>query len=195
MYLTSLFDNLAEHASDRESRDFSMVVGLVNDLGRLIVGGRESDLHQAQAAVSAVREQLRDEENQHLTPAEALVSWNSRSFLGGALWAVNEIMTTRLDAVPPVIGGGRATRKERVKDLVLAAMAPDEAQSPTTVLDSIVLSDSQTRPDEVSRALTEMLVAGLVDVVAPPSGTDRRMKYFALTPRGRAIADERPELA
>jgi hypothetical protein len=195
MHLTSLLNNLAEDAGDRESRDFSVAVGLVNDLGRLIVGGPESDLRQAQAATSAVREQLSDEENMRRTPAEALVGWNSRSFLSGALWAVTEIMTTRLDAVPPVAGGGRATRKDRVKDLVLAAMASDEAQSPTTVLDSIVLRDSQTRPDEVSRALTEMLVAGLVDVVAPPSSTDRRMKYFALTPRGRAVAAERPELA
>jgi hypothetical protein len=189
-HLTALLDDLANRAADPEQRDLSPAVGIVNDIGRLIVGGRESDVRQAQAAASAVRERLGGEDLD-LTAGEALTGGNSRSFLGGALWAASEIMTTRLEAVPPIIDGGRATRKDEVKDLVIAAMASDRALSPTVIMDSIAVGDSDIRLDEVSRALSELLVARLVDAVTPDSGTDRRMKHFTLTPQGRALAEAR----
>jgi hypothetical protein len=189
MQLTTLLDDLAKRAWVRDTQDFSMAVGLVGDLGQLVVRGSESDIRQAQAAVSAVREQLRDEERAISSSAQMLVGQESRSFLAGALWAVSEIMTTRLDVTPSSAGRGRVTRGGRVREMVLEALASGDApQSPTAILDSILEQDSATRFDEVSRALTEMLATGLVD--SQSSNTDRRMKYLALTREGHSVADQ-----
>ncbi|OBH90187.1 hypothetical protein [Mycobacterium sp. E2733] len=187
--LTALLDDLAKRASVRDVRDFSVVVGLVSDLGRLVTRGSESDIRQAQAAVSAVREQLRDDERALGSPTQTLAGPESRPFLAGALWAISEMMTTRLDAMPFPTTRGRVTRRVRIREMVLEALASgDEPQSPTAILESIVKHDGATRFDEVSRALTEMLAAGLVHSL--PSDTDRRMKYLELTPQGRSIADK-----
>jgi hypothetical protein len=189
-HLTALLNNLAERAHTRVTRDFRQAIGLVSDLGRVVVLGSEADIRQTQAALSAVREQLRDKDEM-ASPAQALEGLQSRSFLAGALWAASEMMTTRLAAMPSVPTQGRATRKGRVKEMVLAALISEEPQSPTAILDSILERDSEARLDEVSRALTEMLAVGLVDLAESPSGTDRRMKYLALTPQGHSVARER----
>lgn len=188
--LTALLNSLAERAHTSNAQDFRQAIGLVSDLGRVVVRGSEADIRQAQAALSAVREQLRDKDEM-ASPAQALEGLQSRSFLAGALWAASEMMTTRLAAMPSVPTQGRATRKGRVKEMVLAALISEEPQSPTAILDSILERDSEARLDEVSRALTEMLAVGLVDLAESPSGTDRRMKYLALTPQGHSVARER----
>jgi hypothetical protein len=188
--LTGLLNNLAERAHTRGARDFRQAIGLVSDLGRVVVLGSEPDIRQTQAALSAVREQLRDDEGL-ASPAQALEGWQSRSFLAGALWAASEMMTTRLAAIPSVPVEGRATRKGRVKEMVLEALVSGEVQSPTAILDSILKLDPETRLDEVSRALTEMLAVGLVDVAESPPDTDRRMKYLTLTSHGHSLAQQR----
>jgi hypothetical protein len=188
--LTALLNSLAERAHTSNAQDFRQAIGLVSDLGRVVVRGSEADIRQAQAALSAVREQLRDKDEM-ASPTQALEGLQSRSFLAGALWAASEMMTTRLAAMPSVPTQGRATRKGRVKEMVLAALSSEEPQSPTAILDSILERDSEARLDEVSRALTEMLAVGLVDLAESPSGTDRRMKYLALTPQGHSVARER----
>jgi hypothetical protein len=188
--LTALLNNLAARAHTRDTRDFRQAIGLVSDLGRVVVLGSEPDIRQAQAALSAVREQLRDNEGL-ASPAQALEGWQSRSFLAGALWAASEMMTTRLAAMPSFPTQGRKTRKGRVKEMVLAALESGKAQSPTAILDSILERDSETRLDEVSRALSEMLAVGLVDVAESSPGTDRRMKYLMLTSQGYSVARER----
>jgi hypothetical protein len=193
--LTAILNTLAKRARERHAADFTVVVGLVNDLGRLVLRGRESDIRQAQAAVSAVREQLCDDDAVS-SPAQALAGPESRSFLAGALWAVSEMMTSRLDAMPSSAGRGRATRSGRVKEMVLGALASGDALSPTAILDSIVQDDPATRLDEVSRAVTEMIAAGLVESVPPPVGTvDRRMKFLVLTAQGQSVAAERLQKA
>jgi hypothetical protein len=192
--LTALLNSLAERAHTRDTQDFGQAIGLVSDLGRVVVLGSEADIRRSQAALSAVREQLRD--NEGLTsPAQALESWQSRSFLAGALWAASEIMTTRLAAMPSLPTQGRPTRKGRVKEMVLEALASGEPQSPTAILDSILERDAETRLDEVSRALTEMLAVGLVDVAESPPDTDRRMKYLMLTSQGHSLAQQRFDIA
>jgi hypothetical protein len=192
--LTALLNSLAKRAHTRDTQDFGVAVGLVNDLGRLVLRGRESDVRQAQAAVSAVREQLRDGDG-IASPAQTLEGPLSRSFLAGALWAVNEIMTTRLDALPSSPEHARATRSGRVKEMVLATLTSQESQSPTTILHSIAERDPATRFDEVSRAITDMMAAGLIETVPAPAGTDRRMKYLALTSQGHAVAAKSLEIA
>jgi hypothetical protein len=192
-HLTTLLNSLANRAQIGDTTDFGAAVGLVNDLNRLIIAGREADIRQAQAALSAVREQLRDEDADN--PAEMLTGPNSRSFLAGALWAVSEMMTTRLATMPSSLALGRATRSARVKEMVLEAFASEAPQSPTAILDSIVKRDPATRLDEVSRAVTEMMAAGLVEPVSRAQGTDRRMKHFVLTLRGRSAAAQYVQMA
>lgn len=186
--LTALLNDLAERAHTPETRDFRHAIGLVSDLGRVAVFGNEADIRQAQAALSAAREQLRETDGA-ASPAQALAGPQSRSFLAGALWAASELMTTRLAAMPPLPSHGRETRKGRVKQMVLAALMRGEPQSPTGILDSILERDPETRLDEVSRAISEMLATGLVDSAESPPGTDRRMKYLVLTPQGHSVAD------
>jgi hypothetical protein len=189
MQLTALLNNLAEHAHKRDTQDFGWAIGLLSDLGRVMVFGSEADIRQAQAALSAAREQLRADDGM-ASPAQALDGWQSRSFLAGALWAASEMMTTRLAAMPSPLTHGRETRKGRVKEMVLAALISGEAQSPTAILDSILERDSEARLDEVSRALTEMLAVGLVELAESPPGTDRRMKYLVLTSQGHSVAEQ-----
>jgi hypothetical protein len=192
--LTALLNNLAERAHTRDTQDFRQAIGLVSDLGRVMVLGSEPDIRQAQAALSAVREQLRDNEGL-ASPAQALEGRQSRSFLAGALWAASEMMTTRLAAMPSLLTEGRATRKGRVKEMVLAALVSGETLSPTAILDSILERDSETRLDEVSRALTEMLAVGLVEVAESPPDTDRRMKFLMLSSQGHAAAQRHLNIA
>jgi hypothetical protein len=188
--LTALLNNLAERAHTSNTQDFSQAIGLVSDLGRVAVLGNESDIRQAQAALSAAREQLSDNDEM-ASPAQALEGRESRHFLAGALWAASEMLTTRLAAMPSPSTHGRETRKGRVKEMVLDALSSGEAQSPTAILDSIHERDPDARFDEVSRALTEMLAVGLVDLAESRPGTDRRMKYLALTPEGHSVASLR----
>ena len=192
--LTALLSGLAKRAQKPDAQDFGVAVGLVNDLGRLVLRGKESDVRQAQAAVSAVCEQLRDGDG-IASPAHTLTGPQGRGFLAGALWAVSEIMTTRLDAVPSSPEDARATRSGRVKEMVLAALTSQNTQSPTTILHSIAERDTAIRFDEVSRAITDMIAGGLIETVPAPEGTDRRMKYLALTPQGNAVAAKSLEIA
>lgn len=192
--LTALLSGLAERAQQPDEQDFEVAAGVVNDLGRLVLRGKESDIRQAHAAVSAVREQLRDGDG-IASPAQTLTGPQSRGFLAGALWAVGEIMTTRLDAVPSAPEDARATRGGRVKEMVLAALTSQDTQSPTAILHSIAERDTAIRFDEVSRAITDMIAGGLIETVPAPAGTDRRMKYLVLTPQGHAAAAECFEIA
>lgn len=192
--LTAMLNDLAERAHTGDTRDFRQAVGLVSDLGRVMVLGSEADIRQAQAALSATREKLRQDEGL-ASPEQALEGAKSRSFLAGALWAASEMMTTRLAAMPSLPVQGRETRKGRVKVMALEALRSDEPQSPTAILDSIRERDPEIRFDEVSRALTEMLAVGLVESAESPPGTDRRMKYLVLTSQGNSLAAEGLELA
>lgn len=192
--LTGLLNDLAERAHTRDTRDLTQAIGLASNLGRVVVLGSEAEIRQSQAALSAVREQLRDDEGL-ANPAQALESWQSRSFLAGALWAASEIMTVRLSVMPSLPAQGRETRKGRVKVMVLEALASGDALSPTAILDAILERDSEIRLDEVSRALTEMLGVGLVESAPSAPGTDRRMRYLMLSSQGQSLARERLERA
>lgn len=191
--LTALLNDLAERAHSGD-KDFRQAIGIVGDLGRAAVLGSEPEIRQAQAALSAAREQLRADDGM-ASPAQALQGGQSRSFLAGALWAASEMMTTRLAAMPSPSTQGRETRKGRVKEMVLAALDTEEARSPTAILDSIRERDPETRFDELSRAVTEMLAVGLVELAEAPLGTDRRMKYLVLTQQGYSVAQQRLERA
>lgn len=172
-------------------KDMSAAIGVVNDLGYLISGSAATDIRLAQAAVAAVREQLRSDHAVN-TPEKALTDSQSHSFLAGALWAVNELMTARLDSLAATPLPGHRTRRAEVRDLALSALASGEALSPTAVLASVSHADASTRLDEISRGLGELLADGLVVSAAADPGADRRRKYFAITAEGQRELAVRP---
>jgi hypothetical protein len=191
-HLTKLLNSLSTRARrPGDKPDLSPAIPLVNDLGRLIVKGKASDIRSAQAAVAGVREQLEYGEVAN-TPYKALTGLNSHAYLAGAMWVVNEVMNVRLDTMSLPAPKGRVTRKSRIKNLVLSGMTSGGAVTPSSLLEA-VSDDGDVTPrlDEVSRALGELLTDELVKPVDPEPGTDRRTKYFTLTDEGRTVAQER----
>lgn len=190
-YLNKVLNSLAERARMRDHKpDLSPAIALVNDLGRLIVRGKATDIRAAQASVAAVREQLEFDDAAN-TPYKALTGLNSHAYLAGALWAINELMTIRLDTMPPTPPKGRLTRRSQIRDLVLSAVASADTITPSSLLQSTSDQDITPRLDEISRTLGELLVEGLVAVAEPEPGTDRRTKHYVSTVEGRAVADGR----
>jgi hypothetical protein len=180
-HVTTLLNSLGKRARTPGKPDLSPAIGIVNDLGTLIAQGTEPEIRHAQAAVAAVREQL-NAENAVNFPEATLTGPDSHNFLAGALWAVNELMTAHLAAMPSA-STPRTTRKDRVKDMTFFALRSGAAMSPTSIREAI--GDESVRPDEISRALGEMLSAQFVELVPSEPGNDRRSKRFALTSEGR----------
>ena len=92
--LTALLNALSKRVHSSDTPDLSPAIAIVNDLGRVIMHGDESDVRHLQAATGAVYEQL----VQNRTSAyELLTGPYNRTFLAGALWAVCAIMGVSLD--------------------------------------------------------------------------------------------------
>lgn len=191
-HVTGLLNSLGKRARMPGKPDLSPAVGIVNDLGTLVARGTEPEIRQAQAAVAGVREQLGSSEQAINYPEAMLNGPDSHNFLAGALWAVNELMTAQLDAMPSSLTPG-VTRKNYVRDRVLFALRSGAAMSPTSIRDAT--GDASIRLDEVSRALGDMLAARLVDVAPLVPGGDRRVKHFHMTSEGRtALAERAPQV-
>lgn len=186
-HLIALLNSLAQRARKPGKPDLSPAISLVNDLSRLTVRCNTDDIRSVQAAVAGVRENLEYSEGAP-TPQKALIGIESHSYLAGALWAINETMTARLETPQRVSTGGRQTRKSQISKLILAAMKRGDVTTPGALLETITEALPSARLDEVSRAMTELLKNGLVESVAPEPGTDRRPSYFVLTGEGRSMA-------
>jgi hypothetical protein len=85
---------LSRHAGAAYGDMLNSAIGVVGDLGRAIARDDEYAIRVLQSAVASLREQLDDAQ-----PAAALDGPNGRSFLAGAMWAVNELMTARLAVI------------------------------------------------------------------------------------------------
>lgn len=188
--LASLLSGLAVRARETADNkpDLTPAIGLVIDLGRLTACGPGADIRLAQAAVAGVREQLVVGEHAINTPEKALLGVDGQSYLAGALWAVNELMTARLEIMTATTTSGRQTRRSQIRKLVAGSLLVEPVLAPTAILSTINSSDIDARLDEVSRAIGELLDEGLVESAQPEPGSDRRMKYFALTAEGRRTA-------
>jgi hypothetical protein len=191
--LAQLLNGLAERARDSGDNkpNLTPAIGLVNDLGRLVAWGPEADLRLAQAAVAGVREQLNVGEHAVNTPRKALENdLNARSYLAGALWAVNEVMTARLELLTATKASGPKTRRAQVRKMVLTSLLAQPTLSPTAIRSTINGGGLDARPDEVSRVVGELLNEGLVDSAQPAGGADRRVKQVTLTEQGRQAVVE-----
>jgi hypothetical protein len=195
MSLISLLDALGVRARTDDDAALTPAVGLVNDLGILLARGTESDIRAVQAAVASVREQLEVSGHAVNTPMRALSSKDSHSFLAGALWAINESMTARLQATAAASSApGRQTRRAVLRKAVLASLLMEQVQSPTEILAHINPQVGPARLDEISRVLSELFAEDVVSQAMPEAGSDRRMKYISLTEEGRLIAKKESEL-
>lgn len=190
--LTDLLNSLGRRARAHvEKPDLTPAVWLINDLGRLVIRGNESDVRAAAAAVAAFREQLDMGDVVTKTPSKALSGVDSHAYLAGAMWAVNEMMNARLDSVDvPAESSRSQTRKHRVMRDVLSTLNTGTTWSPSSLLEAISAHGAEVRPDEVSRALGDLLQQGLVELMPPQAGADRRTKRFAITPAGRSVAEQ-----
>lgn len=193
--LTGLLNSLGRRARAHvEKPDLRPAVWLVNDLGRLAIQGNESEVRAAAAAVAAFREQLDMGDTVTKPPSKALSAVNSHVYLAGAMWAINEVMNARISSVDvPTAGSRSQTRKHRVMLDVLRALSTATTSTPSSLLAAISADGAEVRPDEVSRALGDLLQQGLAELVAPQPGADRRTKRFAITPAGRSMAEQSGE--
>lgn len=184
--LVSLLDDLAERARDQINEpDLRPAIGLVYDLGRLIAAGPEDDIRLAQAAVAGAREQLEVDGHVINTPEKALLGKERQAYLAGALWAINELMTVRLQQLGTARTPGATTRRGQIRALVLEGLITEGAVTPTELQARITNSGIDVRLDEISRTLGDLFSDGIVAPTQPGPGSDRRRKYFALTDAGR----------
>jgi hypothetical protein len=190
--VAALLHTLAERARHDDGRKkLRSAVGVVGDLGRVVARDNESDIRVLQSAVASLREQLETGDiDTH--PATALDGPNSHSFLAGAMWAVNELMTSRLAVIASQKQAPVATtRRGEVEEVVLACLRSSTAVSPGDILESVSGRERELRGDEVSKALSALLAAGRVEQAASNlAGADRRRKYFRLLPDAGADAPE-----
>jgi hypothetical protein len=172
---------------DSGETDLVPAIGLVNDLGRLSLQGSLADVRKVQAAVASLREQL-DGESVEKNPAKELGGKDRHVYLAGAMWAVNEVMTSRLQLAEATKSTARRSRKSELIEALLATLTDSKAHTPTEMREADTMRHLKVRPDEVSRALTDLVDEGLVYLVPSPSdaGRDRRRKFFALSPAGSA---------
>ncbi|WP_313405235.1 hypothetical protein [Aeromicrobium sp.] len=151
------------------------------DLSRLAARADVGAIRAAMPPVAALREQL-DGGLVLNRPTEMLKSDQSHAYLAGVMWAVTEMLAARSDVLGPDGSGGlAATRKSRVVEAVKSELDERQSASPSELLKSERLSALGARPDEVSRALAELSLTGMVHEKPAERGQDRRRKYFALT--------------
>lgn len=179
-HLALLLDALGARARE-QGKGLSDAVGVVGDLSRVLARGGESEVRDLQAAVAALRERLEVGEVDD-QPVRALDGHNGHAYLAGAMWAINELMTAQLDAreaARAAVPG--STRKAQVDRVVLEVLGDRAARSPKDVAESAAGREAGLRADEISRALSNLLAADLVEVVdATAENADRRRKYFRL---------------
>lgn len=187
--LICLLDDLSSIARSKEDGEASSLVGavgVIDELGELVIRGSASDIREAQAAVDALREQL-ELDGVFKSPVTALEGKTRQAYLAGALWAVNELMKARLTAERThEEAAGRTTRRATVRDLVLSSLDERIPMSPTALLAELATRDPSLRKDEISRALGDLLLESLAETVESGPGTDRRNKYFVRS--GHAVA-------
>lgn len=184
--LTNVLAALGRRISDGSKHDLTPAIPVLGDLSRIVMSGRTRDIKEAQSAVAKLREQI-DVGAFPGFPAQALRREYGHVYLAGAMWAVNEMMTTKLDLIEHAASApSRTTRKGLVEDLVLRLMSTGAATSPKTVLDSEEGRGAELRKDEVSKALSTLLGKGWIAAVEPGRNDDRRQRYYALSELGSA---------
>jgi hypothetical protein len=188
--LGNLLTSLGERARSAKKPDLTPALGLVNDVSRLIIRGGEADVRTTQSAVAALRERL-DGEAVKESPAKSLESVNSHTYLAGAMWALNEVMSARLATIEAQdVDSHPVSRKNQVSRMVCMALLEGQPVSATSLLDLVCDDGTPVRRDELSRAIGALVDKGWAEVAPAPSGVDGRKKFFVLTAVGQSAIEE-----
>jgi len=173
---------LASRVSGDSKPDLGAATGVINDVGRALAAAPVQDLRIMQAAIASLRERLQCGDSVVQCPAVALNSPEAGSYLAGALWAADDILSSCLAA--------RARAAERIsfmgrqqtlRELILTMLRNCKQITPADVVSSAKSQGLQVRPDQVSKALSELLSRGFISVAPSPTDADRRTHYFELT--------------
>lgn len=194
-HLNSLLHALGKRAHEPKP-NLAPAVGVIGDIARLLQCGSIDDLRHTHAAVAALREQLEYGEEVVKRPSKALVGENSHTFLAGAMWAISEAMTARIEHASDLEATmNTSTRRAALRQLIITALLRDGALSASRCVTSPEGKALNARPDELSRILSDLLGQGLVQAVPTPADADRRTRFFALTPQGRMTFEKAADVA
>jgi len=173
---------LAKRLRGEAKPDLKPAAQIVPDVMRLLLNARRDELLETRVLVAKLRA-VTTEGNGHETlssPAALGDDESGRSYLAGALWALDVAASVRLDAISVAAEMTVTTRRrEAIQNVIRALLQTQEAVSPSQVIKIDECQTLKVRRDEVSRALGEMLEQKLVRVVETPPGSDRRFKYYA----------------
>lgn len=171
---------LAERAQDGEP-DLSAAVGVVADIGRALSAAPEPDLRPLQSAIAAVREKLEySPGNVEQRPVDALKSEKAPFFLAGALWAANEIMTSELsDRHQRAARLQGQSDRASLRQLALELLDQQPVVTPSDITRHAARLGAAARPDQVSKALSDLLAEGSAVPTTAPAGADRRSRHYA----------------
>jgi hypothetical protein len=179
-HVTALLQSLADRAQG-EKPELDMAVGVVADLGRIAYGGQLDEIRAVQSRMAVVRERLNYAEGQQY-PAAALRGASSHVFLAGALWALSEVFNARLLQAGAAKQTTASSQRAVARDLALRTLGTVSIATPAELLDRSADEGLSIRPDQLSRALGELLSEGHIHVApAPPTG-DRRNRHYSLGP-------------
>jgi len=162
--------------------DLGAATGVVNDVGRALVVAPVQDLRTMQAAISSVRERLRFADGAIQSPNAALSGPQGESYLAGALWAADDILSSCLATRDRTAERVRSKGLQRtLQDIVVRLLRDSDQVTPADVIAYAKCQGLQARPDQVSKALSDLLSRRVIAVAPLPVDADRRTRYFELS--------------
>lgn len=174
-------------------RGFTPLVDVVGDTGRALEPRDPHDLRMLLPALSALQEVIwrwHDGGAGVVPPSQALQGPDARAYAAGALWATSEIIASSVEQQVADDGEveGRRGRRE-VHEVILELMTCEGMVRNGEIMTALEKAGQAQNKSVVSRALRDLMEAGVIEPTeAAPSG-DRRHRYYR--PTDRAGVDER----
>jgi hypothetical protein len=164
-----------------EKPDLRAATGVINDIGRVLAGGPTSDVRVLQAEVASLREELeRCKDVSELKPSEILHGQHGRIFLAGAMWGADEMMSAYASQTNRIVEArSDSTVRGAIADAAVQLLR-DGPTTPTAIRRVVEQRGVVARPDQISKALGELIARGKVTSADAPEGSDRRSRYYKL---------------
>jgi Fe2+ or Zn2+ uptake regulation protein len=176
---------------------FTPLIDVVGDIGRALSRPEAHDFSNLLPEIAALREGLEEANDDHFgpvarSPKQALNTEKlSTAYAAGALWATSAIIDGVLGArrKQHSLSRGRASRAE-VREAIVDVLKQVGCARPREVQDHLESTGASADPATVSRALNDLLQAGVVEPASLDTDADRRARYYALTEREPSITHE-----
>ncbi|SNS56659.1 hypothetical protein [Rhodococcoides kyotonense] len=164
-----------------EKPDLRAATGVINDIGRVLAGGPTTDARALQAEVASLREELeRCKDVSELKPSEILQGQHGRIFLAGAMWGADEMMSAYVAQSNRVLEKrSDTTARVAIVDAAMQLLRGGQT-TPTAIRRAVEQRGVSVRPDQISKALGELIARGKVAAADGPEGSDRRSRYYKL---------------